>query len=482
VPPSAEDKARTSSIGDALPASGLERPAGTEQRHALWRQIQDRIKDRLGLKRYGIWFNQTELMNLDRASLVVGVPNVIIKQYLDHQYKEIVREEAEALLGKGVVVRFDVAPGLLRRDRARKREVDGQAEPQRSPEPSAEPPRTSDAATKAKGFAGLVITEHNQLPLLAAREIACRDNPRFHFLLVLGDHGVGKTALLRAARDEARMAGVLTRGVEYETAETWCNNYFHTIQTNQTRAFRHKYRSCSMFLLDGIEFLQGKPAAQDEMVFTVKELLSSGGRAALSSATLPEHLQDVQPAFRTLLTGAFRVRIEVPPLPERKELAKGLARLHSLHATEDVFDLLAESYCSSIEELNGAILSLAAYGALKGCKRVDFPAARAALSPSSRAGRRHIGMEDIAGVVLDTVHVSKAELTGATRTRSACRARHLGMYLAKQITGCSLSEIGRFFGGRNHSTVKHALDEVEKRLQSDPQMAALVEHCRSKLL
>jgi len=484
VSQNADDIVRYGATGaaeDGAAAHASDQDLSGEDRAELWQQIQESIKQRLGLQRYSIWFNQTELMELDRNALVVGVPNVIIKQYLDHQYRDTVRETAQQLLGQGIEVRFDVAPKLLQKARAQ-----NQVDAQPTQAPPAPPARETERAAPAPpkqggGFDALIVTEKCELPVRAAREIACDADPRFDFLLVLGDHGVGKTALLRAACEEAASAGVLARAIEYEAAESWCNDYYHAVQARQTRAFRHRYRSCGLFVLDGIQFLQGKPAAQDELVFTVKALRSAGGRVILSSTVSPDYLQDVRPAFRTLLSASFRVQLVVPPLPERIEIAKGLVRKHKVSVSKDVIALLAESYCTSIQELAGAVGSLAAYAGLRGRTHVDLNVAREALAATSRTARRLIGPEDILRVVVESLPVTEAEARGATRTRNACRARHAAMFLARELTGHSLSDIGRFFGGRTHSTAKHAVEKIEAELKSDSETAALIERCRRAL-
>ncbi len=459
---------------EALPDSGKE---------GLWRHIQDNLKKRLGLPRYGIWFKQTELMKLDKSRLVVGVPNIVIKQYLDQEYRVPVQQAAEELLGLRVVVSFDVAPRLFRRMRARQRAEASDETSQGELDTSAAAahgPQRPEAAASIHSFDRLVITDANRLPYLAAREIACRPNPCFRFLLVLGDYGVGKTALLHAVHRGALECGVANRAA-CVVAESWCNEYYYALQTKKTKAFRERYRGCDMLLIDGVEFLAGKPAAQGELLHTAKGLLARDARLVLASTVHPRDLAQASPAFRTLLGGAFWVKLVVPPQQERELIARRLAEARGLRAHSEVFRLVAARYSSSIQELNGAMTSLAAYAFLKGCGEIDLQAALEALAQMRRSRRRLPGLRDIQALLLDVFPVTENELQGNSRSRRVVRARQLGMYLARQFTRASLSEIGRFFGGRTHSTVKYSVEKIERQLTEESDIASLVERCAARL-
>ena len=448
--------------------------AGKER---LWDAILADIEKRVGHQRYGIWFKQTELMGLDGSGLAIGVPNVIIKQYLDQQYKATVCQAVEQVLGFAIEVRFDVAPSLLREARARQDQGASEADavaPEAAVGVGADRPPVGEVT-----FERLGITAANRLPYLAALEVACQSTPRFMFLLVLGGYGVGKTALLEATHNAALHKRVANRA-ERITAENWCNEYYYSLPS-RTKTFRERYRRCDMLLMDDIHFLQGKIAAQEELLHTVKDILARQGRVVLSTATHPGDLQDVAPALRTVLGGAFRVELIMPPVAECELLARQLARSHGLRATDEVFGHLAQEHSGNILELNAAVVSLATYASLQGYREVDFAVAREALAATSRSRGRPPVLSDIQNVVLDVFSVSEAQLKGKSRCRSLCRARHVAMYLARQLTHESLSDIGRFFGGRTHSTVKYAIKQVAQHAESEQGTASLVERCRRRL-
>ncbi len=469
--------------------------ADAPRREELWLQIQENIKHQLGLERYAIWFNKTVLMGLDGDSLVVGVPNVIVKQYLEEEYREAVRNAAGELLGPGVKISFDVEPGLLQEMRARQRvEADGQegqgkietasveVEParERIARANAGSPRPGPAPSSRLRLDEMVVTEANRWPYLAACEITCQGTPRFAFLLVLGGHGVGKTTLLQAICGTALACGAVER-YEYAMAEGWGNDYYHAIQGKKTWSFRKRYRSSGMLAIDDMEFLDGKMGAQDELVHTIKSLLDAGRRVVLSSAIHPKDFAEARPALRSLVADTLCLELAVPPQKERMALARELARRRGLKADDSVFGLLAERCGGSMRELSGAVRSLAACASMEGADRAGFGMLHRVIGAAAGARRRMVGLGNITQVLTEFLPVTQDQLAGAGRTRSVCQARQIGMYLARRLTPASLSEIGRFFGGRKHSTVKHALGRIEQLIESDPEAADIVRQCEARL-
>lgn len=461
-----------------------------EARQQTWRTIQERIKERLGLQRFGLWFKQTELMKLDDDEIVVGVPNVIVKQYLEQKYQATVEATAEELMGEGLDVRFDVAPKLLRKMRKKRKQGDGNEEEDSSSETLNRKKRLSGTKTESSEkeesspentFEKLVLTDSNRLPFLASREIATRRDAQFKFLLVMGEHGVGKTALLRACYNEARESKVCGK-VYYCRGEKWCNEYYHALQQREMRRFRRQHRQWDMLIVDGIHFLEGKPAAQEELLHTVKTIQESGGRLVLSTYGHPNDLQESKPSFQNLISGAFWVELATPPVKERVEVACQLARRRNMKAESEVFELLAREYGTNLRELEGAICSLAAAGQLQGVDKMCLSAAQQFLGRVREGGAQKTPtLSEICGAVVDSFAVTMEQLKGRSRRRTACRARQAAMYIARKRTDLSLSDVGRWFGGRTHSTVKHSVEQAEEHLETTPQFARKVNAIRESL-
>jgi chromosomal replication initiator protein len=190
---------------------------------------------------------------------------------------------------------------------------------------------------------------------------------------------------------------------------------------------------------------------------------------------------EVRTAFRALLAGASWMELRIPPPEEREELVRQLGRRHDLDLNSAAAQYLAVHHGSSLHELSGAIGSLAAYASLKGRGATGLDFAREALAATSRSRRRAPCLAEVRRAVAEACSVSVEDMVGSSRRRAVCTARQVAMYLAREMTEASLSEIGRAFGGRTHSTVKHAVDKVRDLTGSDPQTAELLERCRAAL-
>jgi len=447
----------------------------------FWEALQQNIRERLGQERYSLWFQQTELMGAREGCLVVGVPNVIIQQFLTARYTEAVSAAAEELIGRPMAVSFDVAPRLFRRMRAlRKAERD---EADRA-DPGVRPATGQVETIKPPpgwGFEHLIVTRSNRLSIAAAKELAGQENPRFSFLYVCGDYGLGKTAMLHAIY--AMAADMHGLKPVYTSAESWGNQYFFAVQQKRTRAFRSRYRSSDMLLIDDVQFVAGKPGAQRELVHTVKEVLARGGRVVLSGKPLPDELTGVDDAFRALLRKAFPAVLVRPGEDELVRVVGELAVRRGVDVTQDVCRFMARAHGRCLASMEAAVARLALLAGVEGLRKVTLvEALRAFPSIESRGEPRPVGLAEVRDAVLEAFPVEAQELAGRSRRRSVCRARHVGMYLSQRLTAASLSEIAHFYGRSSHSTVKHGVDKIAREAEHNAALAALVGRLERELL
>ena len=445
----------------------------------LWQKVQTYIRDRLGMKRYSIWFKQTQLMEIEDDHIVVGVPNLIVQQYLQQRYSGPVSEAIEELLGHPLRVEFEVEPGLFRKMR---KERDQATEDARDTRPNLDfrpASNESEEQNASVTFEQLVVTESNRLPYIAAQELAVQRNPRISFLMLWGGYGSGKSALLQAVKNAADESGHLNN-VRCTTAENWCNEYYYALQEKSTRRFRRIYRNCDLFVLDDIHFVEGKPAAQDELLHTIKHHMGHSRRVVLSSARNPNEMKELKPALKTLFREAFWAELACPSAEEQEELVRELASRAGLNATPAVHRFIAGNRPRSLRELSCRVNSLAAYVALEGSSEVDINTAVQGLSAMSRSSDTPLTLEEVAQAVEKVMSVEVSDLKSRSRARRVSDARHVAMYLADDLTDASLSEIGRFFG-RSHSSVKYGVDKISDKVDAERDMADLIESIRSTM-
>jgi chromosomal replication initiator protein len=462
----------------------LLRDAGYGSGQAFWQAIQANIRERLGHERFGLWFKQSELMSLTDEGLTVGVPSVMHQQYLAQRYGNLVEDAVQDLTGSHTPVSFDVAPRLFREARAQRR---AEAEELRREDiqPSGSQPtpavETGPRVPREWGFDRLIVTESNRLPMAAAKDIAGQANPRFRFLYICGGYGLGKTALLRgvyalAAGPERGLTPMLV------SAGDWCTDYYHAIQMKATRAFRRKYRSCDMLIMDDVQYVQGREGCQRELVHTVKNILDRGGRVVLSGKPAPVSFREVDDAFEALIRKAFAAVLVQPNEEERVRIVEELARRHDLDAGPEVCRFIAHSRGQCFAAMEAAVSGLALYAGLEGAGGVTLDMASNALS-AMQPGEpvRRVRLPDIRKAVVAALGVTAEQMEGKSRRRSVCHARHVAMYLSSELTEASLSDIARFYGRGSHSTVKHAVDKISEEANENRHLAATLERIKDGL-
>ena len=329
-------------------------------------------------------------------------------------------------------------------------------------------------------FDDFVVGESNRLAFSAAQAMAAEAQPRFSPLFLHGGTGQGKTHLLHAiaAAFSAHAPGAQ---VLYMSAERFMMEFVNAMRANETMAFKARLRAARLLLIDDIQFIAGKGSTQEEFLHTINELIDSGARIVVTADRAPQMLESVDPRILSRLAGGLVADI----LPADLDL-----RLAILEATrvvagdppmpDAVIDFLARSIRSNIRELEGAFNKLVAYGQLTG-RAIDLDFAQGMLADAVRANARRITVDEIQKACAAHYKIDAAEMRSKRRARAVARPRQVAMYLAKKMTPRSLPEIGRIFGGRDHSTVIHAVRTIEQLRESNPEMDADIRMLQRKL-
>ncbi|HEX7821803.1 MAG TPA: chromosomal replication initiator protein DnaA [Sphingobium sp.] len=309
-------------------------------------------------------------------------------------------------------------------------------------------------------FTSFVADESNRLAFSASQGLAAVTQPMFNPLFIHGGTGQGKTHLLHA------IAGAFARhspnqSVLYMSAERFMMEFVNAIRANDTMAFKARLRAARLLLIDDIQFIAGKGPTQEEFLHTINDLIDSGARIAIAADRAPQAIEGVDKRILSRLAGGLVADIQPAGLELRIAILR--ARRASTGSTavgDEVIDLLARSIRSNIRELEGAFNKLIAYSQLMG-RAVTADMAQTVLADSLRANARRITIDEIQRACAAHYRIDTSEMRSARRARAVARPRQVAMYLAKKLTPRSLPEIGRIFGGRDHSTVIHAVRTIE---------------------
>lgn len=320
-------------------------------------------------------------------------------------------------------------------------------------------------------FGSFVTGESNQLAFSAAQAMAAPEQPRFTPLFIHGGTGQGKTHLMHAIAG-AYLAHTPNGTVVYMSAERFMMEFVNAMRANETMAFKARLRAARLLLIDDIQFIAGKGATQEEFLHTINELVENGARIVISADRAPQQLDAVDPRILSRLAGGLVADIQAANIDLRLAILEAKRLVAGDPPVPDaVIDFLARSVRSNIRELEGAFNKLVAYGQLTG-RTIDMEFAQAMLADTVRANARRITVDEIQKACAAHYRIDPSEMRSKRRARAIARPRQVAMYLAKKMTPRSLPEIGRIFGGRDHSTVIHAVRTIEALRESNPDIDA----------
>ncbi|WP_409019712.1 chromosomal replication initiator protein DnaA [Brevundimonas vesicularis] len=365
-----------------------------------------------------------------------------------------------------------------------------------APQPAAAPafaPSTDGArAVRAAGlqerltFDSFVEGQGNAFALAIAKQVASWADGHFNPVFFCGPYGYGKTHLLNAIAWEAQRLRPDAK-VVYLTAERFLSTFVRAMQDRSTAAFKESLRTADMLLLDDVQFVGGKTSTQEELLNTLTSLIEDGKRIILSADRAPTALSDVEPRLRSHLAAGLTCPVEAAD--RNLKIAVAQARLSTLarfgvvsgEARDDVLEHLVDRTPGSMRELEGAVNTLAAVAGNR-LSTLTVSEAQSLLGLALRGGpERRITVDEIQKVVADHFNLKQADLLSERRTRAIARPRQIAMYLCKQHTTRSYPDIGRRFGGRDHTTVLHGVRKIEELMPKEDQIARDVEALTRKL-
>ncbi len=322
-------------------------------------------------------------------------------------------------------------------------------------------------------FDAFIVGDGNRLACSAARSMAAPAAPLFNPLYIHGSTGQGKTHLLHAIADEY-LRHFPGNPVIYMSAEKFMIEFVNAMRANDSMSFKARLRAAKLLLIDDIQFIAGKGSTQEEFLHTINQLAEEGARIVISADRAPHHLDAVDPRILSRLAGGLVADIQPADLDLRRAILE--AKRAAIGATggnaaipDMVLDFLARSIRTNVRELEGAFNKLLAYAQLTG-RSVDMEFAQAMLADSVRANARRITVDEIQKACAAHYRIEPSEMRSKRRARAVARPRQVAMYLAKKMTPRSLPEIGRIFGGRDHSTVIHAVRTIEGLRQTNPEI------------
>jgi len=433
-----------------------------------WARIRKNLRESAGARLFEQWLKPIELDDSDDETTVrLTLPSAFTANWVRNHYQDRLVQEFRAAIPAirtvSIEVRQASAPAVLRIA------SDEPAEAPAAPVEAAERPTLDPRLT----FERFVVDPSNRVAFNAARALAEPGVPRFSPLFLHSGTGLGKTHLMHAI-GHAYLAAVPDARVFLMSAERFMFEFVAAIRANDTHAFKTRLRGADLLMIDDLHFISGKKPTQDEFFHTINELTAAGKRLVITADRHPQGLDDVEARIVSRLAMGLVADIKTPDATLRRALLDHrLGELPEVRLPEDVLELLAHKVTGSLREVEGALNRLVAYAQLTG-EEINLEFAQATLGDVLRGGTKRITIDEIQRAVSAHYDLKPVDLVSARRAVVVARPRQIAMYLAKRLTTRSLPEIGRKFGGRDHSTVIHAVRRIEELRGSDNEIDGAV--------
>jgi chromosomal replication initiator protein len=451
-----------------------------------WKRVLDEARRELPDAAVRTWLEPAVPIALDESQLIVGAPDQFAVEWNASKHAGVLARAAERVFGRPTTVVFRV-----QEDRQRRPQMDFFVAP-RDPAPALAErgafPTTP--LNERYTFQTFVIGKSNELAAAAAHAVAEAPGKTYNPLFIYGATGLGKTHLMQAIA-HAVLAKYPTTRVHYFGAEQFINEVIESIHARTMSEFRRRYRNdVDLFLVDDVHFLEGKEMTQEEFFHTFNALFEAHKQIVLTSDRPPKEIPGLEDRLISRFEWGLVADIGHPDLEHRIAILRKKAEQDHLELTipDDVLRFIAEHVRSSVRELEGCIIKLLLFASLKN-REVTIELAREALSDKIRQGEDGGAYAAPAAPSIDRVQEVVARRWGVTpeglrskaRTKTLTVPRQVAMYLARDMLGMQLVEIGQAFGGRDHSTVIHSVDKVERQMMRDRTFKERVEMARQEL-
>lgn len=328
-------------------------------------------------------------------------------------------------------------------------------------------------------FNNFVVGKPNEFAYAAAKRVAESTEAQFNPLFLYGGVGLGKTHLMHAVAWHIREQDP-SRTVIYMSAEKFMYRFIRALREQNTVDFKEQFRNVDVLMIDDVQFISGKDSTQEEFFHTFNALVDQGRQIVISADKSPSDLEGMEERLKSRLNCGLVADIHATTYELRLGILQAKAERMNADVPGKVLEYLAHKITSNVRELEGALNRVAAHASLVG-RDITLESAQDVLHDLIRAHDRRVTIEEIQKKVAAHFNIRTSDMHSARRARSVARPRQVAMYLAKQLTSRSLPEIGRKFGGRDHTTVMHAVKKVDELRERDPSFAEDVELLRRML-
>ncbi len=479
-----------------------------ETANSAWGQCLEIIKDNINYQKYKSWFQPIKPVALDQKTLTIQVPSQFWYEWLEEHYYNIMRSTITKVLGDGARFEYSIVLEKAEQDHDdRSVRMPQRSSPPMHPEPGASydhngyhPSYSSESIQNPFVIPGIrkykidpnlnenyVFTQFiegdcNRLARSAA--IAIAENPgknSFNPFFIYGGVGLGKTHLVQSIGNKIRQDFGDEYSILYISSDQFTNEFVHSIRNNRAREFSMFYRNIDVLIVDDIQFFSGKEKTQEEFFHIFNALHQDGKQIIMTSDRAPKDIQDIEERLISRFNWGLSADLQMPDYETRYAILEKKAMENGIEFDPEIFEFIAHNFKSSVRDLQGAIIKLLATASLQKIDNIDLPMAKRILKDLIKETKKHISIEDIQRLVCEYFGIDPNKVREKTRKQEIVEARQIAMFLSKTMTKSSLKTIGLHFGGRDHSTVIHAIHAVEDRQETSTKFRQIVKDIQQRI-
>jgi chromosomal replication initiator protein len=452
---------------------------GSWNYNVFWDEVMNQAKSDLGDHEFAMWFNiQYEASTENR--IAIRVPSTFYKDQLVRQYQKYLEDKLFDLMGKRIGIDFVVVKPIP-------------AEAQSAPAPAEEAPTSKGPHARAKDkeapakdrakhpqlrtdytFENFVIGDNNGFASNAALAISKNPGTSYNPFLIYGGVGLGKTHLMQSIGNRVWIESPKIK-VICITAEEFTNEFILSIHDKTAQNFKNKYRFVDVLLIDDIHFLQNKMGSQEELFHTFNALYDANKQMVFTCDRPVSELKNLNDRLRSRFERGLNVDLQPPNFETRCAILKKKVEAGRISVPDEVIEIIAKNISTNVRDLEAALTKLLAYSELVH-RDITLEIAQNQLKDVfSQSKQGNVTIDNILRVVADFYKLSYNDLKGKKRTKNIAFPRQVAMYIARDITEYSTTELGFEFGGRDHTTVMHGCQRIEERLKLDPNLEATIQ-------
>ncbi len=437
---------------------------------AIQEKTQKLISERVGAHFYELWFKPVEIAQIKDGQAVLEIPNRFFKEWIEDSYPGLMQEVLREVTGESLKIKYRMSEKLD----AESRKMDNLLENRKT--------RLASRGIYLNPkyiFQNFVVGESNKFASAAAEAVSANPGRAYNPLFIYGGVGLGKTHLISAVGN-AVVDRLRSFRVQYASAEQFTNEVVHAVRHGKTDELKAKYRNLDLLLLDDVQFIENKAATQEELFHTLNALYEGQKQIVISSDRPPKEIKNVTDRLRSRFNMGLIADIQFPEYETKLAIIHKKSEMERIQLPPDVVEFLAKKVKSNIRELEGCLIRLAAHSSLTGSP-IDVGMTKTILRDIIADDDRPLTVEAIMKAVAEHFGIKLADMKAKKRTREIALPRQVSMFLARELTEASLSDIGKAAGGKDHATVIYACKQVADRRASDADFDRMIGSLAGKL-